>query len=337
MTLQLRRAVVTALICLLPPCASASYIDHNEARDFMRDMQQRHGFSAGELEAVLGQASRIERVIELIRPPTEPGQRSWQRYRSRFLTDRRIDEGVSFWLAHRDTVEAASARYGVPPEFIVSILGIETNYGSYTGNFETVSALATLAFDYPPRAPLFRRELENLLLLAREQNRDPFSYSGSYAGALGYPQFLPSSVRSYAVDFDGDSRIEFDANPVDAIGSIANYFAVHGWRSGEPVAQRIYLPPDLDVAPLIAAGIEPSLHTDALRQRGIGPISGEFRPDLATVFDLPTPDADTEYWVGYRNFYVITRYNRSSFYAMAVFELAEAVRQRLHSLSAARP
>src|SRR5690606_26241385 len=134
--------------------------------------------------------------------------------------------------------EAASARYGVAPEYIVAILGVETHYGRHTGNFETLSALATLAFDYPPRAPLFRHELENLLLLAREQQRDPFSYRGSYAGALGYPQFLPSSVRNYAVDFDGDGRVDFDTHPVDAIGSIANYFAVHGWQPGQPVTHR---------------------------------------------------------------------------------------------------
>lgn len=337
MTLHLRFAALTALTAVFPLCSHASYAEHAEAPEFIREMHTRHGFAADELKAMLGQANRIDRVIELIRPPTEPGQRSWQRYRSRFLTDNRIDEGANFWQAHRETIAAASARYGVPPEFIVSILGIETNYGRFTGNFETFSALATLAFDYPPRAPLFRRELENLLLLAREQNRDPFSYSGSYAGALGYPQFLPSSVRAYAVDFDGDGRIDFDADPADAIGSIANYFAVHGWRTGEPVAQRIYLPPELDPALLIAAGIEPSIHTANLRNQGIGPISGEFKPDLATLFDLPTPQADTEYWIGYRNFYVITRYNRSSFYAMAVFELAEAVRNRFAEVSAARP
>src|SRR5690606_22383808 len=129
--------------------------------------------------------------------------------------------------------------------FIVAILGVETRYGRITGNFETFSALATLAFDYPPRADLFRRELENLLLLAKEQQRDPFSYHGSYAGALGYPQFLPSSVRNYAVDFDGNGRIDFETNAIDAIGSVANYFAAHGWRAGEPVAVRIALPPDV--------------------------------------------------------------------------------------------
>lgn len=333
---SLRTALITAIVALLPSSAQASYADHAEARSFIQDMQDRHGFAPGELRTLLGQASRVERAIELIRPPAEPGQRSWQRYRSRFLTENRINEGVGFWISHQETIEAASKQYGVAPEFIVAILGVETNYGRFTGNFETLSTLATLAFDYPPRAPLFRRELENLLLLAREQNRDPFSYRGSYAGALGYPQFLPSSIRAYAVDFDGDGRIDFESNPADAIGSIANYFAVHGWRPGEAVAQRVRLPEGLDPAPLIAAGIEPSLDPAALRKQGIAPLAGPFKPDPVTLFDLPTPEADTEYWVGYRNFYVITRYNRSSFYAMSVFELAEAVRDRLHSMTAAR-
>ena len=327
------RPLLAALLLTVTTAAQASYAEHDEAAGFIRDMQERHGFAADELKQVLGQATRVERVIELIRPPAERGPRSWQNYRSRFLTDRRIEQGVAFWLAHREAIDAASERYGVAPEYIVSILGIETNYGSFTGNFETVSALATLAFDYPPRAPLFKRELENLLLLAREQRRDPFSYRGSYAGALGYPQFLPSSVRNYAVDFDGDGSIDFDANPVDAIGSIANYFAVHGWRPGEAVAQQVRLPAGLDPAPLIAAGIEPALDPATLQDSGIRPADEAFRPDAVTLFDLPTPEQETEYWVGYRNFYVITRYNRSSFYAMAVFQLAQAVRGQMDALT----
>jgi len=204
---------------------------------------------------------------------------------------------------------------------------VETLYGRNTGKFETVSALATLAFDYPPRAPLFLRELENLFLLAREQGRDPFSYQGSYAGALGYPQFLPSSIRSYAIDFDGNGRTELAAEPVDAIGSIANYMAVHGWQRDAPVAMRARMEPATDPAPLVQAGIEPTLSPELLTLAGIAPLRGPAHDAPATLVDLATPDADTEYWLGYRNFYVITRYNKSSFYAMAVFELARALRE----------
>ena len=331
--LRIRPLIAVLLLAAIPVTAHASYAHHDEARSFIREMNERHGFAEAELEQLLGQAEYIERVIELIRPPAKRGVRSWQNYRSRFLNGQRIEQGATFWLAHRETIEAASERYGVPGEYIVSILGIETNYGGYTGNFETVSALATLAFDYPPRASLFRRELENLLLLAREQQRDPFSYRGSFAGALGYPQFLPSSIRSYAVDFDRNGRIDFETSPVDAIGSIANYFAAHGWRPGEPVVQRVHVPAGLDAEPLIAAGIEPALETRALRSQGIAPVSGDFAPDLATLFDLPTPGRETEHWIGYRNFYVITRYNRSSFYAMAVHQLAQAVREQFDALA----
>ncbi|MFN3985928.1 MAG: lytic murein transglycosylase B [Rhodocyclaceae bacterium] len=321
-------AAAFTLTLATAPVAHASFLDSADAQAFVQEMVENHGFERSQLNAALARAQHDPQVIRLITPPTTPAARSWQRYRARFLTDARIEGGVAFWHTHRATIEAASQRFGVPPEVIVSIIGVETNYGSYTGNFETVSALATLAFNYPPRAPLFRKELENLFLLAREQGRDPFSFTGSYAGAVGYPQFLPSSIRNYAVDFDGNGVIDFDSNPVDAIGSVANYLAVHGWRTGEPVAYRVIVPAATDPAPLIAAGIEPALSRDTLLDNGIVAIRGELYPAAATLVDLVTPNQPTEYWVGYRNFYVITRYNRSSFYAMSVFELAEALRRR---------
>ncbi len=325
------RSALTLLLLLMATCswtAQASFLRNEEALRFVAEMEQTHGFDADEVRSALHRARHLERVIRLIRPPSTPSERSWQRYRARFLDDARIDSGVVFWQRYRDTIDAASQQFGVPPEIIVSILGVETNYGSYTGSFETVSALATLAFDYPPRAPLFRRELENLFLLAREQGRDPFSYRGSFAGALGYPQFLPSSIRTYAVDFDGNGIIDFESDPIDAIGSIANYLAVHGWQRGEPIVTPVRLPAGLDPRPLIDAGIEPSLDTMQLLKQGIEPIDDRLHDAPATLFDLPTPGEGTEYWLGYRNFYVITRYNRSSFYAMSVFELGEALRAR---------
>lgn len=316
------------LIVFTPASAQASYADHTEALSFIADMADNHGFDRERLRAIFSRTEQDERVLRLIRPPETRAERSWQGYRARFLTNERISGGTSFWQRHAETIEAASKEFGVPAEFIVAIIGVETNYGSYTGNFETVSALATLAFDYPPRAELFRRELENLFLLAREQERDPLSYRGSYAGALGYPQFLPSSVRAYAVDFDGNGRIDFDSDPVDAIGSVANYFYKHGWIPGEPVAVRVTLPDALDPTPLIDAGIEPTLSKAAIVAQGIAPLYDPLHAADATLFDLPTPDVGTEYWLGYRNFYVITRYNRSSFYAMAVYELAQALKDR---------
>lgn len=336
MTRKLPSFVLLLGLLVALSAAQASFVSHPEALSFVQEMEERHGFDRSELLDALHRASHNERVIRLIQPPSQPGARSWRNYRQRFMGEPRISSGVSFWVRYEDSLREASRIYGVPPEIIVSILGVETHYGSYTGSFEAVSALATLAFDYPRRAELFRRELENLFLLAREQGRDPFSYRGSFAGALGYPQFLPSSIRNYAVDFNGDGRIDFDSDPIDAIGSIANFLAAHGWQEGEPIAQRIRIPADIDPRPLIEAGIEPSLEYFSLISSGISAYDGsQLHPSLATVFDLPTPGETAQYWVGYRNFYVITRYNRSSFYAMSVFELAQTIRARRLALNLA--
>lgn len=325
-----RRALVlaAALALLINSVAHASFIAHPEAQRFVEDMATEHGFARAELRDAMRRANHNPRVISLIRPRTQTTVRSWRQYRERFMGEARINGGVSFWLRHQESLHEASEQYGIPPEIIVAILGVETHYGSYTGQFEAVSALATLAFDYPPRAALFRRELENLFLLAREQGRDPFSYRGSFAGALGYPQFLPSSIRDYAVDFNGDGRIDFDSDPIDAIGSIANYLAMHGWQQEAPIAQRIKLPSGIDPQALISAGIEPSLDYFALISAGITGYDAPLHALETTLFDLPTPGEAPQYWVGYRNFYVITRYNRSSFYAMSVFELATELRGR---------
>ena len=322
------RLASAVLALTLPALATASYAEREDARAFIAELTARHDFDPAALDRALARARHDPSVIRLITPPAHKGARSWQNYRARFLDRTRIDGGLAFWEAHAATLQRAANQYGVPAEIIVAILGVETMYGRHTGDFETLSALATLAFDYPPRAELFRRELEALFLLAREQGRDPASYSGSFAGALGYPQFLPSSVRAYAVDFDGDGRVDFDRDPSDAIGSVANYLHAHGWLAGAPVAERARVAPGADTAPLLGAGIEPALAPDILARAGIGPLDGRAAAATATLVDLETPGAATEYWLGYRNFYVITRYNRSSFYAMSVFELAEALRLR---------
>lgn len=329
MNLTLRATLAAAAIAVaLPGAARASFLERGDAQAFVRDMVEQHGFDADAVTATLALARHEAQVIRLISPPTRAGVRSWQKYRARFLDRLRIDGGLAFWAENEADLQRASERYGVPIEIIVAIIGVETVYGRNTGNFETLSALATLAFDYPPRAPLFRRELESLLLLAREQGREPQSYYGSYAGALGYPQFLPSSVRSFGVDFDGDGHIDFDAGPADAIGSVANYLHGHGWRTGEPIAERARFRNVVDPTPLVAAGIEPTLEPATLAEAGVTTLGGTPPAATATLVDLETPGTTTEYWLGYRNFYVITRYNRSSFYAMSVFELAEALRAR---------
>ncbi len=334
---RLTRIAALALFALpLTAAADTSNLaDSDDARLFARELAARHGFDPETVRAALAKARHIPQVINLIRPPSTPGARSWQRYRNRFLDSARINGGLAFWAENEATLQRAAERYGVPAEIIVAILGVETIYGRNTGNFETLSALATLAFDYPPRASLFRRELAQLFLLAREQGRELDSYHGSYAGALGLPQFLPSSVRHYAVDFDGDGNFDVDDSPADAIGSVANYLQANGWERGGEIARRARLAPTVDPTPLIAAGIEPSLTPEALAAAGISSVDGAPLAAPTTLVDLATPNAATEYWLGYRNFYAITRYNKSSFYAMSVYLLAETLRDR-HDLLLSR-
>lgn len=303
--------------------------------EFIREMHERHGFDADELMRHFSAVHRNAVVLKAIQPAAVPEQqRSWQRYRARFLNERRIGRGLDFWQEHEATLARAEAVYGVPPEIVVAIIGVETEYGRNTGKFSVLEALSTLAFEYPPRAPFFRGELEQLLLMAQENGLPPTDYRGSYAGAIGIPQFMPGSQRRFAVDFDGDGRIDLRRSDIDAIGSVARYLNMHGWQSNAPVALPVRV--DGDPAPLIAAGIKPALPLGELARQGVTLLETERNAQEQTanlaewpaaLIDLVTPDWPTEYWVGFDNFYVITRYNRSSFYAMSVFQLAEALRQ----------
>ena len=294
--------------------------------EFARDLEQRHGFDAEDLLRQFAMVRPNDKVLQLIRPPVSPLQRSWERYRPRFLTERRIDGGVRFWQENRLALAKASALYGVPPEIIVAIIGVETEYGGNTGNFRVLEALATLAFHYPRRADFFRTELEQFLLLARENGMDPVNMRGSFAGAIGIPQFMPGSQRRYAVDFDGDQKIDLSTSVNDAIGSVGRFLEQHGWQAGQPIAvpARARGEPERS---LIEAGIQPTLLVAELAQQGI--TADADAQATVTLVDLVSPGRPTEYWLGYNNFYVITRYNRSSFYAMSVFQLAAAIRERM--------
>ncbi|MCL2658104.1 MAG: lytic murein transglycosylase B [Betaproteobacteria bacterium] len=296
-----------------------------EVQQFAHELAEREGLDENDIKTALSSARYLPSVIKAILPPASPNVKSWTRYRARYLDRTRIAAGVDFWRENAAWLKRAENDFGVPAEIIVAIIGVETIYGRHTGNYQTLSALATLAFDYPPRAELFRTELGEVFLLAREQKRPVTDFKGSYAGAIGLPQFLPSSIRRYAVDYDGDGKIDIETSPADAIGSVANFLNRHGWKSGEPIAvpARVFDPQRAAAA--IAAGIVPQFNTEAFQQLGISadiPVA----PDLpAALIDLVTPNAPTEYWLGYNNFYVITRYNRSSFYAMAVYQLATAI------------
>jgi membrane-bound lytic murein transglycosylase B len=324
-------ALLPALVAQAAPRQTvAPFSATPEVRDFAADMEAQHGFEATELLRQFSTLHPNATVLKAIRPAAVPEQqRSWPRYRERFLNERRISRGVRFWQENEAELARAEATYGVPREIIVAIIGVETEYGRNMGKFSVMEALATLAFAYPPRAAFFRNELEQFLLLARENDSNPLDYKGSYAGAMGIPQFMPSSQRRYAVDFDGDNRIDLRHSTIDAIGSVARFLNLHGWQPGTPVALPAMV--SQDPAPLIAAGIKPASPLQDLQEQGVTAI-GSAASDAtlpAALIDLAAPDQSTEYWVGFDNFYVITRYNRSSFYAMAVFQLAEAVRDSL--------
>ncbi|MDP3513340.1 MAG: lytic murein transglycosylase B [Sulfuritalea sp.] len=333
----MRRLLLLIVLAVFSAQARAgTYAQRADVQAFVEHMQRQHDFDAESLNGLFRRTQPIAAVIKAIMPPKDPGVRSWQAYRGRFVEPKRIAAGRHFMQLHAAQLATAETRFGVPAEIIAAIIGIETFYGKHPGRFETFAALTTLAFDYPPRAELFRRELEELLLLAREENRSPLSYTGSYAGALGLPQFLPSSRRRFAIDFDDDGRIDLDASPADAIGSVANFLAGHGWERDAPIAVVVGITGD-GVQALIDEGIAPQR---APRQMAAANVqltrvgaddtatdaaSEAFADRPAALIDLITPNAATEYRLGFRNFYVITRYNRSSFYAAAVMDLATAL------------
>lgn len=324
-------SLATCLLAALAPLTqaappAATFADEPEAVAFARDLEQRHGFNADTLLGQFAQTSPNAKVLQLIKPPTSPVQRSWERYRPRFLNDRRIDGGVRFWQENEGQLIKASALYGVPPEIIVAIIGVETEYGRNTGGFRVLEALATLAFKYPPRAEFFRTELEQFLLLARENGFDPLAVKGSFAGAIGIPQFMPGSQRRYAVDFDGDERVDLAHSVDDAIGSVGRFLEQHGWQAGQPIAVAAATNGTPDPS-LIEAGIRPSLKMADLAAKGV--FAKADPQATVALIDLVSPGKETEYWLGFDNFYVITRYNRSSFYAMSVFQLGEEIRGRL--------
>lgn len=319
-----------------PQPVPGNYAEHLDVKAFVSEMAERHGFDRDALLALFAQVSPNARTLALMVPPPPPPPLpapapklpDWPTYRARFLQPVRIDGGLKFWEQHAGALERATQEHGVPAEIIVAIIGVETLYGRNTGKFPTIQALSTLAFDFPPRAAYFRKELEQFLLYCRENGLDPMSPRGSYAGAIGTPQFMPGSIRSYAADFDGDGRIDLVNSPVDAIGSVARFLAIHGWQKDRDLYYPVTLAENADPAPLLARGPKPDLNIADLRAAGItSPLSLPADQPLMLV-DLPNGANPPSYVIGTGNFYAITRYNRSFFYAMAVTELAEVLHQR---------
>ncbi len=319
-----------ALASSVPASAAAQYAQREDVRQFIADMVDKHGFVRKELSTLFSRARFQPAIIKAITPPIEPRARSWQTYRAMFLTPQRIQAGIEFRERYREPLARAVELYGVPEEIIVAIIGVETVYGRNTGGYRVIDALTTLAFDYPPRAEFFRGELEHYLLYARDAGIDTLGLKGSYAGAIGIPQFMPGSYRRYAVDLDGDGKQDLSGSFADAIGSVANFLKAHGWEAGQPVAYTAQVQGG-NYRKLIDAGIKPTYRWGDLAQFGVSvsgvSASGEALADApCALIELETPGEASEYLVGLTNFYVLTRYNRSSMYASAVLELAQAVK-----------
>ena len=282
----LASAALSSLSCAARDARAPAFSESPAVREFVEQMQAQHGFDAAYLSRQFASIHSNPAVLRAIEPAAVPElQRSWQRYRARFLNEQRLAQGLRFWREHRLALVRAEAIYGVPREIIAAIIGVETEYGRNTGKFGALEALATLAFDYPPRASFFRKELEQFLLMARESGVPPLNYKGSYAGALGIPQFMPSSQRNYAVDFDGDGRIDLSRSAADAIGSVARFLNVHGWQPGKPVTVPARV--DENAAALAASGIKPSLTLREWSERGMSPLfagDGEGFADAPAAF-----------------------------------------------------
>lgn len=305
---------------------------------FADELAAAQGWDAAALREQLGQALDLPRVRQLILPAAVGTAKNWTAYRDRFIEPKRLDAGVAFWNEHEAALARAESQYGVPAEVIVGIIGVETFYGRITGGFKVLDALATLAFDFPaehPRAAerqaFFRSELAEFLKLCRENGLDTAEVRGSYAGAMGWPQFMPGSWRQHAVDFDGDGRIDLIASPVDAIGSVAHYLSEYGWKPGDATHYSVKLPSDRrERARLLAPDVKPTFTAADLSAAGALPSEAARDHDgpMAVIELQNGPRKPTTVLLGTQNFWVVTRYNWSAYYALAVIELGQAVRAR---------
>jgi len=316
------RLVLLLFIFIAASPAQAIDVGDPDVRNFIDSMVSEHAYDRGTLEDVLQQATTQESILEAIARPAER-TKEWHEYRDIFLTDARVKAGAEFWREHSEALERISTDTGVDVEILVGIIGVETYFGRRTGSYRVLDALATLAFAYPPRSKFFRNELEQFLLLVREEEMEAIDATGSYAGAMGRPQFMPSSYRAYAVDSSADGKRDIWTNWVDVIGSVANYFVRHGWRSNNQVVVQASLsnqwrgdPPENT--------LKPQETVTSLSHQGVlfaTDLAGDQQSQLLTLIG----DDGEEYWVGFHNFFVITRYNRSVMYALAVHQLGQEI------------
>ncbi len=317
------------LIFLVLFCVPGFAAEHPGAEAFVKRASAEYGLQESEVRALLAGAEYKQSIVDAISRPAEG--KPWHQYRPIFLTDKRINEGIDFWLEYRELIAAASEKYGVDEEIIVAIIGVETFYGRITGGYRTIDALVTLGFYYPQnlssdRSPFFSSELMHYIQLAAEEGLPAAEITGSYAGAMGMGQFMPSSYREYAVDFDGDGSRDLWRSTADVVGSVANYLHRHGWQPGQPVTRRAFASGSAAFDEISTRNFTPTLSVAEWQEKGFRS-SNELSPELpAAVLKLVEEERNT-YWLTFRNFYVITRYNRSPRYAMAVYQLSEEIKQ----------
>ncbi len=302
--------------------ASATISERPDVQQFIQEMVAEHEFDVEELTLIFNEAKLSEAIVKAISRPAEA--KPWYKYRPIFLTKDRIKLGVKFLKENEATLLRAEQIYGVPVEVIVAIIGVETRYGKHAGNYKVVNSLSTLAFNYPKRSKFFRSELKHFFLMTREQHMDPLVVKGSYAGAMGIPQFISSSFRNFAIDFDDDKVIDIWGNSADAIGSVGNYFKEHGWKAGQAVASPAQVKDDKYLA-VLTKGLKPHMDTTQLEGYGISSVDLPEEKKALKFLEYELKEG-SEFWLGFDNFYVITRYNHSALYAMAVFQLSQAIR-----------
>lgn len=314
---------LTSMLLIVSACVTTQAVAVTDTeKGFASYMAKEHGFNKREITRLLNKAEHKQSIINAMTRPAEG--KPWHEYRKIFLRDNRINQGVTFYNKHLALLQRAEKELDVDPFIITAIIGVETMYGGNTGSYRVIDALKTLGFGYPKRANFFRKQLEEFFLMCREEGIDPLQPMGSYAGAMGMPQFIPSSFRSWAIDFDGDNKRDLWNNPADIIGSVANYFVAHGWIKDAPVARKLSVAPKgLEVGS--RRGQKPNISRQQLASSGIKLKSNEAGVEMASLIELQQPD-NKDYWLGFNNFYVITRYNHSNLYAMAVYQLSEAIR-----------
>lgn len=328
---MLKNLLCALLLCSVPQTHAGDFDNYEELQALIASLERDGVYPEGELAAMFSTVKRQPKVVDAIGRPAEK-TKEWKDYKQQFLSAERINKGLDFWQRYNKALTLASEQYGVPPEIIVAIIGVETKYGTSKGGFKIIEALSSLAFDYPPRAPFFRKELKTFLQLAKEQGLNPIETYGSYAGAMGYPQFMPSSWRNLAVDFDADGKIDLLNDPIDAIGSVANYFKANGWQNNAPITAR---------ARIISDNYDDAANNKDLKALSTLPeLAGKGLAAREGKWDAATPvnairlqgDNGAEFWLAFNNFYVITSYNRSLLYAMAVYQLSEAIKEQHNQL-----